>query len=49
MNVAIDFETAECSRESACPAGLVRFENGIELETFGMSLRGDQNGELVIY
>jgi DNA polymerase-3 subunit epsilon len=32
--VAIDFETAEYSRESACSVGLVRFTQGLERDTF---------------
>ena len=30
--IAIDFETANTSRNSACSVGLVRFENGIETD-----------------
>jgi len=32
--VAIDFETAKYSRESACSVGLVKFHNGKAVDTF---------------
>lgn len=32
--IAIDFETANYYQNSACQIGLVRFENGIEVESF---------------
>ena len=31
--IAIDFETANYNKNSACQVGLVRFENGIEVES----------------
>jgi DNA polymerase-3 subunit epsilon len=37
--VAIDFETAEYSRESACSVGLVRFIGGKEADTFYSLIR----------
>lgn len=32
--IAIDFETANYSRESACSVGLVKYENGKQADTF---------------
>jgi DNA polymerase-3 subunit epsilon len=37
--VAIDFETAKYSRESACSVGLVRFTDGKEADTFYSLIR----------
>jgi DNA polymerase-3 subunit epsilon len=37
--IAIDFETAEYSRESACSVGLVKFRNGTAAETFYSLIR----------
>jgi DNA polymerase-3 subunit epsilon len=37
--VAIDFETAKYSRESACSVGLVRFAGGQEADTFYSLIR----------
>jgi DNA polymerase-3 subunit epsilon len=37
--VAIDFETAKYSRESACSAGLVKFVNGKVVDTFYSLIR----------
>ena len=37
--VAIDFETAMYSRESACSVGLVRFEDGKAVDTFYSLIR----------
>ncbi|MCL2591019.1 MAG: 3'-5' exonuclease [Betaproteobacteria bacterium] len=37
--VAIDFETAKYSRESACSMGLVKFQNGKAVDTFYSLIR----------
>jgi DNA polymerase-3 subunit epsilon len=37
--VAIDFETAKYSRESACSVGLVKFHNGKAVDTFYSLIR----------
>jgi DNA polymerase-3 subunit epsilon len=37
--VAIDFETAKYSRESACSVGLVKFRNGEAVDTFYSLIR----------
>jgi DNA polymerase-3 subunit epsilon len=37
--VAIDFETAKYSRESACSVGLVKFRNGKAVDTFYSLIR----------
>jgi len=37
--VAIDFETAKYSRESACSVGLVKFEDGEAVDTFYSLIR----------
>lgn len=37
--VAIDFETAKYSRESACSVGLVKFQNGKAVDTFYSLIR----------
>ena len=37
--VAIDFETAKHSRESACSVGLVKFQNGEAVDTFYSLIR----------
>ena len=37
--IAIDFETAKYSRESACSVGLVKFQNGNVIDTFYSLIR----------
>ena len=37
--VTIDFETAKHSQESACSVGLVKFQNGIAVDTFYSLIR----------
>ena len=37
--IAIDFETANYYQNSACQIGLVRFENGIEVESFSSFIK----------
>jgi DNA polymerase-3 subunit epsilon len=37
--VTIDFETAKHSRESACSVGLVKFQNGKDVDTFYSLIR----------
>jgi len=37
--VTIDFETAKYSQESACSVGLVRFQNGIAVDTYYSLIR----------